>query len=437
MQQPLSSSKQVLQIVAVQLRVWVADSNDVVCRPWYIFCLELYPRGQVINQARHSIVSEKPQPKHFLSFLLRHISAPPTDEPRKRPTHVAFVDQNMTNLLKPVLKRLKIAVDTLTMADGVQEYIKKFSDKLVSMDRATRGDAAERPGILSVPTITPEMMTDMTNAAVATYANAPWNRIPEHVALEVRLPSKGTDKYRKKYYLTVLGSDRKGVTGLVLTPTLGTLRMKYRRAMLSRTAATDSDDEESPVDGNIVTREDDLLLCAACGRRVGQKPQADGAVYVFRCAGCRKALYCGEECQKYDWRKRHRHECERARTDANFQFKREEWAWIKREVAMLFLDPTAIPFDDLENYDQYSWKYVDFASPPLYPLAFATIQGKNAFGNANNKVDRPTANELNAITLIARALAECASPPPQEGILHFASGVSVSFGENLAESIRS
>lgn len=435
---PLSSAKHALQIVPAQLRVWLSDQNDVACRPWYIFCLELYPRGQVINQIPCNPASEKPNASSILSFLLRHISNPPSDEISKRPTHVSFVDAHVTKLLQPHLKRLKIDVGTLTIADGLDDYIKKFSNKLIEMERASRGDAAERPGLLSVKNITPLMAGEMANAAVNMFRDATWHRIPEHLALEVRLPTTGNDKYRDKYYVTVLGSDKKGVQGFALMASLSNLRDKYRRAMLSKTGNTADSDEEGEQSDKVDRKksglsEEDVLLCAGCGRRVGQTFSSDGAKYVERCGGCKRLLYCNGTCQKLDWRKRHRNECEAAKDDKAYAFKRDEWAWLKRELALLFLDPTSIPFDDLEAYEEHGWRFVDFVSPPLYPLPFVTIQTKGPLGN---KMDRPMAKELHYMTLIAKALTEIASPPPQEGILHLASGVSISFAENLAESIR-
>lgn len=429
---PVSEKKHALQIVPVKLRVWLADQNDVACRPWYIFCLELYPRGQVINQVIHDPASEKPDASALFSFLLNHIAKPPPDEPTTRPTHVSFVDDSLTDALRPHLKRLGIQVGTLTLADGVDEYVRKFSKKLVEMDRATRGDSAERPGLLSVKGITTDMGLQMAQAAVSLHRDEPWKRIPERIALEIRLPSADNETYRDRYYVTILGSDKKGVQGFALMASLSSLREKYKRAMLSKTTDLgDSEDEETPIPSTNGERvADDVLLCANCGRRVGENVAADGTRYVDRCAGCHRLLYCSEDCQKHDWRKRHREECELARLDKEYVFRRDEWGWLKRELALLFLDPTAIPFDDLDAFDDHSWPLVDTVSPPLYPMPFATIQ---SFNGVNNRIDRPTTKELESMTLIANALQECISPV--EGILHLQSGVSISLAENLADSI--
>lgn len=438
-------AKLAYQLIPVQLRVWLADQNDVACRPWYIFIAELYPRGKVINQRVHSPASQKPDAFAMLSFLADHVLHPPEGEARRRPTHVSFVDEGVTEVLKPMLSKLKVETGTLSLADGIQEYTKLLSNRMVELEKATRGEAAERPGILSVKGVTAQLGRDLCSAALEMFQARPWKGIPEHIALEIRLPSgDGEDRYRDRYYVTVLGSSG-NVQGFALMASLTKLREKYRRAVLNKGEAlqelSDEDEEDQGDDdafgvarkGHSVSQTmDDVLLCGACGRRVGESAAADGAKYVDRCGGCRRLLYCNERCQKLDWRERHRSECQQATTDPEYIFKRDEWAWLQRELALLFLDPTSIPFDDLDATEKYGWDYVQEVSPPLYPLAFATVEGT---ATGTNRMDRPTLKEFRFMTLIAKALTECVSPPPIEGTLHLASGVSISVAENLARSV--
>ena len=426
LRRPLSPAKIAFQIVAIQLRVWLADETNQACRPWYIFCLELYPRGKVINQEIHRPASQKPSPSAILSFLARHITDPPSGESSQRPTHVSFVDSELTSLLSPHISHLKIETGTLSLADGVADYVKAFSDKLVKMDRATRGDAAERQGILSVKDVTPPVVERLMNSAKDMYATKPWTRFPENIALEFRFPSEPNETYRPRYYATVLGSGDKAY-GFAIMPSLKTLREKYKRAMLSQT--TFDEDMAPPMD----IMQDDTLVCAACGKRVGESSDETGGRYVDRCGGCKRLLYCSERCQKLDWRERHKDECELASEDEEFVFKRDEWAWLKRELALLYLDPTAVPFDDLDAFEEHGWKFIEESSPPLYPMLFVNVVGPSLLGG---KMDRPTNGEVEYATLVASALTECVTPPPKDGIVHLKSGVSISFAENLAETMR-
>lgn len=443
---PQSENKVALQIVPVQLRAWIADAAGNACRPWYLVCLELYPRGKVVNQQVHASVAERPGAYAMLNFLVDHIIEPPAGEERLRPTHVSFVEDEVTDACKGYLERLKIEVGTLTLADGVDDYVKAFSKKLVEMDRASRGDSAERPGLLSVPGVTPEIAMELLAATVDMYRAAPWKKIKESIALEVLLPCVDDSGYRERYYATVLGSDEK-VFGYALVPSLSALRFKYRRAMALQTTGMFgefSSDEEDSDEGTTSEKsvgkrtaeksaDGALILCAACGKRVGEDISDDGSRYVNRCGGCKRLLYCNEICQKTDWRKRHRNECNTAASDKEYVFTRVEWARMQREVAMLFMDPTALPFDDLDASDEYKFPFIDETSPPLYPLPFVTVQGPLPM---NTRMDRPTLAEAMTMTLVSKALAECATRLRKGEVLHLDTGVTMSVAEDLADSLR-
>ncbi|KAI0563933.1 hypothetical protein FGB62_32g07 [Gracilaria domingensis] len=363
--------------------------------------------------------SRIPSADDMLSFLLRHIVDPPKDEAPACPTQVSFIDDAVTSALAPHLRRLRIQVETLTLADGLTDYIKRFSDRMINDDRALRSESAERPGLLSVPHVTPDLLSQLMVAATSMYKAQPWQNIPEHVALRVLLPAD-SNKRRERFFLTVLGSDEK-VMGFALMPSLHDLRKKYRRTVLHRTG-----EMEAEPDLRIAP---DVLVCASCGRRVVEQIDQDGRRFVYRCAGCKRLLYCDQTCQRRDWSRNHRYECKQAAQDSEFVFRRDEWGWLKRELACLFVDPTAVPFDDLDGFEQYKWPFVDNQSPPLYPVAFASVQGAAA------RVTLPTQREIQIMVDVARTLMECVRTPPKDGVIHFSSGVSVSVAENLADSL--
>lgn len=436
---PQSENKIAFQIVAVQLRAWVVDQNDVVCRPYYIACLELYPRGKVINQRLHEPASEVPSAGAMLEFLVDHMLEPPTGERRQRPTHVSFTDQALVDICSSALEKMRIEGGHLSLADGVSDYVKMFSDKMVKMDRASRGDASERPGILSAPGIQADKVTALMKSSVEMYKAAPWKRLLESIALEATMPALGgKGSQRLKYYVSVLGSDGKA-TGFAVMASLATLRAKYIRAVSGVPGGLHSsggDDSNGTADGSSVSsggkRSVGELLCAGCGCRVGEQTERDGARYVYRCGGCKRLLYCDEDCQRRDWALRHREECAQAAADPEYAFRREEWAWLQRELALLFVDPTSIPFDDLDAAAEHKWPCIDTAAPPLYPIAFVTIDNAVA---AARRFDRPTPEELYVLSLLADALTQCAAPPPGDGEMHLPNGVALRVAEDLAATV--
>jgi MYND finger len=444
---PQSETKVALQIVPVSLRVWVVDQDDVVCRPFYSAVLELYPRGKVLGARMHSPASRQPGADALLDFLLDHMLTPPTGEPRQRPTNVSFIDEKVFAAVAPVLSRLRIEGDVLTLADGVADYVRMFSDKLVKMDRASRGDAAEYPGLLSVPGVTPDAALMLMNNAVAMYRDEPWKRIRESIALEVIIPqtSSGSRANSRsvKYFMSVLGSNGT-VKGVAIMASLTSLREKYRRsasgARGDRNLGDSSDEEEEEGGPGVATAASGAgtlgkgvgeLLCARCGLRVGEDFDPDGSRFVNRCGACKRLLYCDEECQRADWGLRHREECSVAAVDKDYLFHRVEWAWLKRELALLYVDPTSVPFDDLDSAAEHQWPIIDDASPPLHPMAFVTIEGAT---QGSRKVDRPTSDEVRVLSLLASALTALSALPPGNGAMYLPNGVAVRVAEDLAAS---
>lgn len=436
---PQAENKIALQIVAIQLRAWIVDQDDVVCRPYYIACLELYPRGKVLNARIHSPASKEPDASALAEFLVDHMLKPPTGEPRQRPTHVSFVDKDVVRECGPIMSKLRLEGGHLTLADGVTDYVRTFSDKLVKMDRASRGDTSEHPGILTSPGVTVSAAKDLMLRAVEMYQASPWKRIEECVALEAIVPAPaGAMKKVKKlrFYLSVLGSGG-NVCGFAVMSSLESLRSKYKRSKEGTAADLALDDNEpGRSEGTTSSRSpvssSGELLCACCGYRVGESLEGDGCRYVQRCGGCKRLLYCDEKCQRLDWSHRHRSECAAAAADKEYIFQREEWTWLKRELALLFVDPTSVPFDDLDSAREHSWPNIESTSPPLHPMAFVTI---DAGVPSQRKVDRPNADEVQVLTSLATALTHCAATPPGNGEVMLPNGVSLRVAENLKANI--
>lgn len=462
--QPLSERKLALQVVAQKARVWAAGDNGEACRPWYMLILELYPRGMVINHQIHRPASVAPTSTDLLSFFLQHVVSPPVDEPITRPTHVSFVDSQVTGEVKSHLEKLGIVVDTLTLADGVSDYMRTFADRLVKSDRATRSDAAERPGLLSAPSVTESLVGKLMTSAVRMYDVQPWRLIPEHIALCVSWTPQSEDclndtrRVKKSMYVSVLGGDG-AVLGFAAVPSLSTLRDKFRRVMANRgkTIADSSDEEGDILDSKHIVPTD-ICLCAACGAPVASDVTTESGGtgrWAWRCAQCRFVHYCNSDCQRDDWKRRHRAECHRLRDFQNnvsssdlgeaeeFQNTgimniqrevvqaRKEWSWIYRELALLFVDPTAVPFDDLDHFDSHRWPLIANTSPPLYPMPFVSIQDSSF----SVRRDVPTREELRALTIISNALSQCLHTVSTNRVIHCDDNVSITVVENLAETM--
>lgn len=448
---PTSASRVALQVHGVRLRLWADDDGEAI-RPWYVVILELYPRGKVVNQYMARPPGRKPDASELLRVLLRHIVDPPNGEPQVRPTHVSFVDEEVANALKPRLHGIK--VERLSLADGVNEYVAKFSERLVQADKGTRADNAELTGILA--SAEPSDVDEMMKNSQAMWDRKPWSGINDTLAIKATLPDD--DGKMQVVYVSVLGGSKDSVKGFAIMPTLQALRTKFRRHQMKSAGLLDLESMKKDTDTAVIV---DSVVCAACGRRVAQTSdsgicqpvnenkmngilKANGEtpngtskteneknqVWALRCAGCRRVYYCDEECQRTDWKRRHHEECNKASTDLEFTFNRPEWAWMVRELALLYVDPTAIPFDDLDAFEQNQWDHVPGSkeSPPLYPFAFVSVIRPDSL---QPRLERPIAREVRAVSAVASALSECVAAPPRDTVLHLASGVSLRVAEDL------
>lgn len=432
---PQCENKVAFQVVPVQLRAWIVDQDDVVCRPYYLAVLELYPRGKVLSSRISSPASVKPTTHDLLAFLLAFMLDPPDGEPRQRPSHVSFVNEAEVDICGGLLQKIGVVCGQLSLADGVREYVSTFSERLVKMKRASRGDSAEAPGLLSVAGVGEGDAKKFMEKACGMWAAKPWEGIGEGLAIEVEVPGLGGRRLR--YYLSVLGGGGK-IVGFAVMASLEALRGKWRRSKegVAGLSLDEEEDEEEGTTTAAATAEVTLgeLLCAQCGSRVGEGVEGDGCRYVHRCGACKRLLYCDEQCQKLDWGRRHRGECEAARADKEYVFRRDEWIWLRRELALLFVDPTSVPFDDLDAGEEHGWKYIEHTKPPLYPIAFVTIEGPGGLPSSR-KIDRPTAEELNTMTLLAVALTECRAPPPAGGEIMLPNGVSLKVAADLSKKL--
>lgn len=242
--------KRVWQIVAVPLRVWATDpATGRVIRPYYNLALELYPSGTVSGCGRvRTRVDVPPPASELLRFALAAMAEPAGDNaPRVRPDVVTFVDAATTAAATPALTAVGIEPQTLSLADGVAEYVASLSAKMVEKDTAAVGDASNHPGLLRTPGITVSVLRSLHDSAAAMATARPWRVLPESIALRF------TTLNGRVYYVSVFGSDG-DATGFVAAPSLVALQAKFTRAT-GRGVPVFGEGEELPAvyGGEVVT----------------------------------------------------------------------------------------------------------------------------------------------------------------------------------------
>mmetsp|Transcript_7011 Transcript_7011/g.30811 ORF Transcript_7011/g.30811 Transcript_7011/m.30811 type:complete len:385 (-) Transcript_7011:4970-6124(-) len=350
-----------------RLRLWVwDDEQDRAERPYSMLVMELYPRGTVITNLLASPVGTYPNSIDALHMLLKQMVDPAEDEKLQRPVQISFIDEKLLEFCREPLVSIGIEVVKLTEATGVEDYITKFSNKLIERGRASRGDAAERPGVHKGVGIQRQALEQYFSASRKLYSSKPWRRIDEVCAIEAEWLKGG-----EKRYVTVLGSSDR-TYGVAVMGSIQALRRKYARA-------SGTYDVEKDIEAN--------MLCGNCGK----EPTTE----TFRCTACRRLFYCDQDCQRANW-KQHQYEC---KDPSKLEHVTRE-VWNKREQTMVFLDSSAVPFDDLE-YAEVN-EFWD-AQSSKFPLIFVSIQGSPMLPP---RVVRPTPEELEWMTMLISALGQ-------------------------------
>uniref|UniRef100_A0A6T6B3W4 MYND-type domain-containing protein n=1 Tax=Compsopogon caeruleus TaxID=31354 RepID=A0A6T6B3W4_9RHOD len=347
----------------------MGDENSRVVRPYLILVMELYPRGCVIRNRYAKPAGSYPDPQAILNLILDEILDPMADNPQNRPMQVAFVDSNLTDALRPVLKTLEIETTSLSRADGVSEFLQAFSQRIVEKENAAISDSSNHPGLLSVPLVTASLVHRVMTACLNMQERQPWKIIPENVGLFCYYSGE-------RVVVTVLGSAGRS-QGFAVTRSPRAAKHKYRKAM-----GLDLTDYGPTM----------RMLCGSCGT----EPEAGSNSH--RCAGCRSIFYCNENCQSRDWTAMHWNECDKLkRGDLDFVSRA---CWALRELVVLFMEESAVPFDDLDALEKYNWPTGEPPQSHLIPFVNITNLGFEP------RIERPTPEELTMIRCIADGISE-------------------------------
>ena len=194
---------------------WVMREQEGEYRPWSVLVLDKSRSAAM----QISDAPGGPAPERLLEVLV-HTMARPGGEPSQRPRLVEVSDSDSYDHLQPRLEAAGVAcrlIDELT----------EFSD--FCLELARNCDGAEKCALADGSGVTRPQMESFYEAAADYFRQAPWQRVPGEVPIEIRCddPDMGTR------YAIILG--RTGVQlGLCIYD-----EWKVMQAILSGNAAAD------------------------------------------------------------------------------------------------------------------------------------------------------------------------------------------------------
>lgn len=317
----------------------------------------------------------------------------------------------------------------LVEADGVRDFMKKYAENMVSKGKGVVTPASEQDGLLrslasggaggdNADDV--RLVGRFFELAAELYRRAPWTErlVPESALFRIEHRGAARDNRSDVWFLAVLGSeggDRQNAAGFVGLPSVRAARKRWRAA--ATTAARKGGKDEGGVDDADNTEVPYVPAAASSAGHHdddGDDVDADGiplpvtvfcaysgdvlpGPYALRCSHCRAAYYRDQAAQRADW-PRHAAECRApARATASSPDQTRSVAPIKRpfwrqsERVMLYMDESALPFDDLDDIEAHAWPVVTDRAHGSYPVPFVTVSGGALL---QPKVTRPGRREL-------------------------------------------
>jgi len=200
-------------------RLWITPKHAPPYRPY--ITLLLSQQGKIVS----SRVLEHPPAAHTLfEELLRAMRRPALGAGRaRRPTRMYLDNAEDVATLTPLLEALNIQCvyrPTLSMADEV----------MVEME-TQMGKYEPLPGLVSIPSVTPQMLGHLYQLAAQFYQATPWRWFHDHHPFAIACPPEDTPRYA-----VVMGSGGE-VFGLAVYDQLEDVRSMFTSPVSPRQMA--------------------------------------------------------------------------------------------------------------------------------------------------------------------------------------------------------
>ena len=200
-------------------RLWITPKHAPPYRPYVTLLLS--QQGKIVS----SRVLEHPPAAHTLfEELLRAMRRPAWGAGRaRRPTRIYLDNAEDVAALTPLLEALNIQCvyrHTLSMADEV----------MVEME-TQMGKYEPLPGLVSIPSVTPQMLGHLYQLAAQFYQATPWSWFHDHHPFAIACPPEDTPRYA-----VVMGSGGE-VFGLAVYDQLEDVRSMFTSPVSPRQMA--------------------------------------------------------------------------------------------------------------------------------------------------------------------------------------------------------
>jgi hypothetical protein len=203
--EPLESLPQRFDIWQLDARpaTTMLQAGDRSVRPWMTVVVSRTDDHVLGFDFSH----DEPTVDQVWQTLLKAMQEPTAGEPH-RPTEVQLTKEAWATGLRPPLQSINVKCQIIEALDQIDEIFEELSGQLPKQGE---------PGLLDMPSVTPEAVGSLFDAAALFYEQAPWNKTGERpIQVECSQFESGP------WYAVVMGQG--GMTkGLVLYDSLETL----------------------------------------------------------------------------------------------------------------------------------------------------------------------------------------------------------------------
>ncbi len=200
-------------------RMWITPKHAPPYRPYVTLLLS--QQGKIVSS---HVLEHPPAADALFAELLRAMHRPALGAGRaRRPTRIYLDNAENVAALTPLLEALNIQCvyrPALSMADEV----------MVEMETHV-GKYAPRPGLVSIPSVTPQMLGHLYQLAAQFYQASPWDWFHDHHPFAIACPPEDAPRYA-----IVMGSGGE-VFGLAVYDRLEDLRSMFTSPVSPRQMA--------------------------------------------------------------------------------------------------------------------------------------------------------------------------------------------------------
>ena len=200
-------------------RLWVTPRNAPPYRPY--LTLFLSQEGKIV---RSQVQRDPPTAETLLAELLQAMRRPVWGAGRaRRPTRLYVDHLEDVAALTPGLAALQVQC--------VYRHPSALADAVIADMERSRGSAQPRPGLLSIPSVTPPLVGHLYQLAAQWYRATPWRWLNDHHPFAIRCLPEDAPRYA-----VVMGSGGE-VFGLAVYETLADLHLMFTSRLSPRQLA--------------------------------------------------------------------------------------------------------------------------------------------------------------------------------------------------------